>query len=246
MGGHNVGDEYLGLNPKYGNWRDTHLRVAGPSVMQLQLIFAADWFFAKNELLISRWDVDASLDEGSPRTLILASGPSDHFERCTLFFLSVIASAEERLWIASPYFVPDESVLYALQLAALRGVKIRILLPMKPDQILVWLASFAMLTELKHANIEIYRYTHGFLHHKCLLVDRSLASVGTANFDNRSFRLNFEVTCLVADAEFVDEMEAMFVRDFARSRKIDFHDYENRPFYFKIAARGARLLAPIL
>ena len=133
IGGHNVGDEYLGINPKFGRWRDTHVRVEGPSAMQLQMAFIADWFFATGEALAGHWDGGSWSDvEGEP-ALVLASGPSDQFERCTLFFLNVISMAERRLWIASPYFVPDEGILQALQLAAIRGVEVRILLPMKPD-----------------------------------------------------------------------------------------------------------------
>jgi cardiolipin synthase len=177
---------------------------------------------------------------------VLASGPSDQFERCTLFFLNVISMTERRLWIASPYFVPDEGILQALQLAAIRGVDVRILLPMKPDQVLVWLASFAMLTELAHPNIHIHRFTGGFLHQKALLVDDSFAAVGTANFDNRSFRLNFEITLAISDARFASEVARMFESDFAESVEVGRNDYESRPLYFKAGAQAARLLAPIL
>ena len=119
--------------------------------------------------------------------------------------------AEQRLWIASPYFVPDEGLIHALQLAAIRGVEVRILLPMKPDQWLVWLASFAILTELDHPNFHIHRFTGGFLHQKALLVDDHFAAIGTANFDNRSFRLNFELTLAVADRQFAAEVAAQVI-----------------------------------
>jgi len=245
VGGHNVGDEYLGQNPKYGAWCDTHARVEGPSAMQLQMVFAADWFFATGEIINGRWDAAPS-HSASQRALVLASGPSDDHERCTLFFLNVISMAERRLWIASPYFVPDEGIIQALQLAAIRGVEVRLLLPMKPDQILVWLASFAILTELTHPNIHIHRYTGGFLHQKVLLVDETFAAIGTANFDNRSFRLNFEVTLAVSDADFTIQVATMLQDDFARSVEISRDDYESRPFHFKAGAQAARLLAPIL
>ena len=154
--------------------------------------------------------------------------------------------ARKRLWIASPYFVPDEGILLALQLAAIRGVEVRILLPMKPDHLLVWLASFAILTELTHPNIHVHRFTGGFLHEKALLVDDTFAAVGTANFDNRSFRLNFEITLAVSDARFAGEVAEMFQSDFAESVEVGRDDYESRPFYFKAGAQAARLLAPIL
>ena len=246
IGGHNVGDEYLGANPKYGRWRDTHVRVEGPSAMQLQMAFVADWFFAAGEALAGSWDAGSWRDIEGQRALVLASGPSDQFERCTLFFLNVISMAGRRLWIASPYFVPDEGILQALQLAAIRGVEVRILLPMKPDQVLVWLASFAMLTELTHPNVHIHRFTGGFLHQKALLVDDSFAAVGTANFDNRSFRLNFEITLAISDAQFASEVARMFESDFAESVEVGRDDYESRPLHFKAGAQAARLLAPIL
>jgi cardiolipin synthase len=247
VGGHNVGDEYLGLNPKYGPWRDTHVRVEGPAAMQLQMVFVADWSFATGELLQGRWPAEETgpADAGQ-RALALSSGPSDAHELCTLFFHQAIAMAEHRLWIASPYFVPDEGLVHALQLAAFRGVEVRILLPMKPDQWLVWLASFAILTELDHANIHIHRFTGGFLHQKALLVDDGFAAVGTANFDNRSFRLNFELTLAAADRPFASEIAAMFAKDFAASSEVDAREYDRRPLPFRAAARAARLLAPIL
>lgn len=247
VGGHNIGDEYLGKNPKYGRWRDTHVRVTGPVVMQLQMVFAADWFFATDEIVNANWQpLDRTVTKGNQRALVVSSGPSDDFERCSLFFLNVITMAKSRLWIASPYFVPDEAILLALQLAAIRGVKIRLLLPMKPDQWLVWLASFAMLNELDHPNIEIHRFTGGFLHQKALLVDDDFSAVGTANFDNRSFRLNFEVTLAVSDQQFTADIAKMFERDFAESVMVPSSDYATRPFPFKAAAQAARLLAPIL
>jgi cardiolipin synthase len=246
IGGHNVGDEYLGLSSKFGRWRDTHVRVEGPSAMQLQMAFIADWFFATREALAAPWKAEASPEEDGQSTLVLASGPSDQVERCTLFFLNVITMAERRLWIASPYFVPDEGILQALQLAAIRGVEVRILLPMNPDHVFVWLASFALLTELAHPNIHIHRFTGGFLHQKALLVDNTFAAVGTANFDNRSFRLNFEITLAVSGSRFASDVAKMFESDFAESVRVERDDYDSRPLYFKAGAHAARLLAPIL
>jgi cardiolipin synthase len=142
--------------------------------------------------------------------------------------------------------VPDEGILQALQLAAIRGVDVRILLPLKPDHLFVWLASFAILTELTHPSIHIHRFRGGFLHQKALLVDDSFAAVGTANFDNRSFRLNFEITLAVSGRRFALEVAKMFESDFAESVLVGRDDYESRLLYFKAAAQAARLLAPIL
>ncbi len=157
-----------------------------------------------------------------------------------------ISFTDERIWIASPYFVPDLQILSALKLAALRGVDVRILLPEKADHRTVYLASFAYYQNTLPLGIKIYRYTAGFMHQKVLLTDSSCAAVGTANLDNRSFRLNFEITLLNYDASFVKEIEAMLSTDFARSRPVTLEDYTGKSFFFKLAVRSARLLAPIL
>lgn len=247
IGGHNVGDEYLGLNPKYGRWRDTHVRVEGPSALQLQMVFVADWYFTTGELLDAPWQPQVpAVDNHGARALVLASGPSDQHERCTHFFMQTIAMAHRRIWIASPYFVPDEGILQSLQLAAIRGVEVRILLPMKPDQYLVWLASFTLLKELDHPRIHIHRYTGGFLHHKVLVVDDEVAAVGTKNFDNRSFRLNFEITLAVTDARFAAEVAAVFEQDLRESTEVGPRAYEDLAFPLKVGAKVSRLLAPVL
>ena len=247
VGGHNVGDEYLGLDPKFGRWRDTHVRVEGPTALQLQRSFAADWYFVTDRVVDRSWvPHDPEPDAAGQRALVLDSGPSDDFERCTLFFLHAIGMAKSRIWIASPYFVPDEGVLQALQLAAVRGVEVRVLLPQKADHLFVWLASFNLLKELDHPNMFIHRFTGGFLHHKALVVDDHFAAVGTANFDNRSFRLNFEITLAVADKKFAGEVAVMFERDFAESMLVDAMAYHDLPFHWKLGAKISRLLAPIL
>ena len=214
--------------------------------MQLQLVFVADWFFATGEKLPAPWEARPRSRLEEQHSLILASGPADEYERCTLFFLNVIGMAKKRLWIASPYFVPDESILQALQLAAIRGVEVRILVPLKADELLVWLASLALLTELTHENIHIHRYSGGFLHQKVLVVDDDFAAVGSANFDNRSFRLNFEVTLAVSGEDFAGQVATMLERDFQESVEVGRDDYACRPLHIKMGAKIARLLAPIL
>jgi len=138
-------------------------------------------------------------------------------ETCGLFFVHMINAAQQRLWITSPYFVPDPQVICALQLASLRGVDVRIMLPQRPDHLLVYLSSFSYLEEAEQADVKIYRYQPGFMHHKVILVDDHLAAVGTANLDNRSFRLNFEIIVLVEDRTFAAQVEDMLRRDFEAS-----------------------------
>jgi cardiolipin synthase A/B len=245
IGGHNVGDEYLGKDKRFGHWRDTHVRIDGPAVVAAQVSFAEDWFWASGELLELEWNPQPA-PEGNAPVLMVPTGPADELETAGLMFVHAINSATKRIWIASPYFVPDEALIAALQLAGLRGVDVRILIPDRADHLLVYLAAFSYFDDAGLTGVQFYRYQDGFLHEKVLLVDDSAAAVGTANFDNRSFRLNFEITVLVADAAFVKDVEQMFVADFARSRKVAPTEYADRPYWFRFAVRLARLTSPML
>jgi len=245
VGGHNVGDEYLGRHPTFGPWRDTHVRVEGPAVQAVQFCFVEDWYWATSTIPELNWEVNRAAD-GREEALIVASGPADRLETCGLMFVQAINSATERVWIASPYFVPDLQTLSALKLAALRGVDVRILLPEKPDHRTVYLASFSYYQNTLPVGIKLYRYTAGFMHQKVFLIDAACAAVGTANLDNRSFRLNYEITLLNYDPDFVKAVDAMLVEDFSRSRPVTMEEYSRRSFFFKLAVRSARLLAPIL
>ena len=160
-------------------------------------------------------------------------------------FVHAFNSAKERIWIASPYFVPDEAVMTALQLAALRGVDVRILIPDTADHLLVYLAHYSFFDEATSTGAKIYRYTNGFLHQKVALIDDQAAAVGTANLDNRSFRLNFEITALVHDAAFATEVEQMFEQDFRNARLMTSAEVDDKSFWFKLAVRLARLSAPV-
>ncbi|CAB1065684.1 Cardiolipin synthase, bacterial type ClsA [Olavius sp. associated proteobacterium Delta 1] len=245
VGGHNVGDEYLGKNPKFGAWRDTHVKVEGPVVQAIQFCFAEDWYWATSGIPELNWELHKA-DDGHEEALMVASGPADNLETCGLMFVQAINDARQRIWIASPYFVPDLQILSALKLAVLRGVDVRILLPEKADHRTVYLASFSYYQNALPNGIKLYRYTAGFMHQKVFLIDSSCAAVGTANLDNRSFRLNFEITLLNYDPGFIKEVEDMLADDFSRSRPVTMEDYSQKSFFFKLAVRSARLLAPIL
>ena len=247
VGGHNVGDEYVGKsnNPDLRPWRDTHVEVCGPAVLGVQLVFLEDWYWVTHQIpKVSTEPVNAKM--GNQRVLVLPSGPADDFDTCSLLLTELIHSARQRIWIVSPYFVPDDTVVSALQLAALRGVDVRIMLPEKPDHLLVYLAKFTYLEEILPFGINVYSYQAGFLHQKVVLVDDELAGVGTANLDNRSFRLNFEITLLFADKNCVREVEEMLLDDFANCRKMELIEIEQRPLWFKLATKVARLFSPIL
>ncbi len=178
--------------------------------------------------------------------LVLPTGPSDPRPSCTLALIHLIASARHRIWIATPYFVPELDLLTALKLAALRGVDVRILMPDEVDHRIVWLAAFAYVDEALEAGITLHRYTEGFMHQKVILLDDRAASVGTVNLDARSLRLNFELTALVFDPVFAAQVETMLKADFARAVLHDEARQEARPFWVKVLAPAARLAAPIL
>jgi cardiolipin synthase len=244
VGGHNVGDEYMGRDPEFGRWRDTHVKITGPAVLAVQLSFLEDWHWASDRAPEFHWGPQIVNDEGVD-VLVFPTGPADTLESATLMFMAAINSARERIWIASPYFVPDESIMNSLHLAALRGVDVRILIPNKADHLLVYLAAFSYFEEVAGTGIRFYRYQDGFLHQKVVLVDDEISAIGTANFDNRSFRLNFEIMAVVADTAFASEVEQMFLDDFASSVQMKPGDYENRSFWFKLGVRLARLTAPV-
>lgn len=245
VGGHNVGDEYLSQGDKFDYWRDTHMKIEGPATMAVQVSFTEDWHWATDEILDLDWQ--RAFDHYNDKhILIIPSGPADKFETAGLMFTHAINSAKKRIWIASPYFVPDEGIAAALQLAGLRGVDVRILIPDEPDHLLVYLAAFAYFQGAEDTGVKFYRYNKGFMHQKTMLIDDSVSGIGTANFDNRSFRLNFEITAMVVDREFNKEVEQMFLDDFQNSSIMEDGAYSTKPFWFKLAVRLANLTSPML
>jgi len=244
-GGLNVGEEYLGRDQRFGPWRDTHVHVRGPVVGSLQVAFLEDWHWASGAGLELAWDAPRVAEPGM-RMLVLPTGPADDDETCSLFFTDLIHHARTRLWIATPYFVPDAAVMSALVIAAMRGVDVRILVPEKSDSRLVWLAAFAYVEACERAGVKLFRYTRGFLHQKVMVVDDRFATVGTANLDNRSLRLNFELTILFDDPAFARETAAMLAGDLEGSPPLTHAGVVERGWMFALAVRVANLFAPVL
>jgi cardiolipin synthase len=245
IGGHNVGDEYLGKNKKIGHWRDTHTRFQGPSVVGAEIAFATDWRWA------TRTTINLPLKsvrepQGDCNVLVFPSDPASEFEEAGLMYHQLIVDARKRIWIASPYFVPDRGIVAALQLAALRGVDVRIIIPDEPDGPVVGMANWSYTSELLPAGVKVYRYEGGFLHQKVLVMDDHIAGVGTANFDNRSFRLNFEITLLVHNLDFAQKVEQMLTIDMRQSRRVTREELADKPRWFPLAMGIARLFAPVL
>jgi len=245
VGGHNVGDEYLGLDPDLSPWRDTHVRLEGPVVLQLQMTILSDWYWATRQFPKVNWSPQPA--EGHDKiVMIFPFGPTGDLETASLFFVAALNAARECIWLSAPYFVPDPAVMKALQLAALRGVDVRIITTGKPDSLPVYLAAFHYIHELRGLGIKFYEYKPGFLHEKVMLVDDYISTVGTPNFDNRSFRLNFEVTSVIVDQDFARETKAMFEADFAHSEPIDPDSFNERPLWWRIGVHLSRLAAPVL
>ena len=238
IGGHNLADEYL-------DYRDTHLRIHGPAVQQIQLAFAKDWFWATREIPEVPNHVSKSSSQDT-YAAIVKTGPADSFFDCSVLFSTVVHSATHRLWITSPYFVPDDIMVRALQSASLRGVDVRILIPGKPDHKFVELASLTYYDDMKKFGVKIYRYQEKFLHQKVFIADDWLAGIGTVNLDNRSLYLNFEATALVADSEFVTRVSDVLEADFSQSELVQPNYFDQLRFPVKIAARVARLASPLL
>lgn len=243
VGGLNAGDEYLGEKPPLAPWRDTHMEIEGPAVADLQRVFAEDWYWVTGQRAPSSPPPERC---GRAATMIVATGPADRQESCSLFFVQAIHAARKRLWITTPYFVPDQAVFAALRLAVFRGVDVRILIPDRPDHRTVFMASTLYAHEATLAGIRMFRFREGFLHQKVMLIDDDTAVVGAMNLDNRSFRLNFEISALNVDEAFAASVEAMLENDFANGDEVNPNDYRRLSYFRRVALHVARLFDPIL
>lgn len=245
-GGFNIGDEYLGLDPFFGRWRDTFLKLRGPAVRSMQRVFIEDWSFASGLELEENDYVVPAHAVGDVVAQIATSGPDQEAKTIREAYFAAIVSAARRVWIATPYFVPDGSLLDALCFAARNGRDIRLVVPFRPDKWLPFLAGRYYWRDVIAAGVKIYQYTGGFLHSKLMIVDDDWASVGSANFDNRSLYLNFEMTCLMISAQKVTELEAAFLRDLEMSIRVTPAEFEERGYVSQLAENACRLLSPVL
>ena len=242
-GGLNVGDEYMGLKPPLAPWRDTHVQIEGPAVADLQRSFAEDWYWVTGSLPPM---IAPRAACGSAISLIAATGPADRQESCSLVFTTAIHAAQQRVWITTPYFVPDQAVMAALRLAVFRGVDVRVLIPSRPDHYAVFQASTLYAHDAVLAGVRVFRYQPGFLHQKVVLIDDDTASIGSMNLDNRSFRLNFEITSIHIDHDFARDVEMMLLADFAKAREVTPDEYHRTPYLRRLIMHIARLFDPVL
>lgn len=249
IGGFNVGDEYLGLDKKFGYWRDTHLKITGNAVNLIQTRFMLDWIQATGEVLLNMDKYLEYIDEkkGDAGVQIVFSGPDDELEQIKYGYIKMINSAKRSVYLQTPYFIPDNSLLEALKLAALSGIDVRIMIPCKPDHMFVYWASYSYVGELIKYGVKVYTYDNGFLHAKTLVIDGMVASVGTANIDIRSFKLNFEVNAFVFDKDTSTKLKEIYLNDVEKYCSIlDEERYSKRGSIIKIKEAVSRLLSPIL
>lgn len=247
VGGLNIGDEYLGKDTRFGFWRDSHVRLEGESVYLLQNIFLKDWFFVTEENIEGdRYYPVLTEAPGEELIQIASSGPDSDWESIWQMYFSIIATAQEKIYITSPYFIPDESISMALKTAALSGLDVRLLLPSRPDHHTVFWASRSYFQELLEAGVRFYLYQPGFVHAKILLVDGVVASIGTANMDIRSFQHNFEVNAVIYNSNSVYKLEQDFINDLQDSKELTLEVYKRRPWHHRILESIARLLSPLL
>lgn len=245
IGGMNIGDEYRGKHPYLGYWRDTHLRLVGEGVMGLQHHFLMDWTFVSNELLLESEYLALLPIENESLIQIAASGPDTDWEIISQAYFTMIATAKSRIWIATPYLVPDESIMVGLQTAALSGVDVRIMIPDKPDHLMVHWATRANLERLLSSGVKIFLYKKGFVHAKTLIIDGSVASVGTANLDYRSLAINFEINAFLYGEEEITRLSEDFLLDMESSEVVDYAVYKMRPKWHKVLEAIGRIVSPL-
>lgn len=246
-GGFNVGDEYLGLVKKFGYWRDNHLRIKGEAIYSLQNRFLMDWNSQHtDEVHYAKEFFPEIGDQGKVSLQVVTSGPDSEFEQIKMTYLKMISMAKSEILIQTPYYIPDESIHEALKLALLSGVSVQLQIPNKPDHPFVYWATYSFAAELLEYGAVVETYEKGFMHAKTMIVDNGIVSVGSANIDVRSFRLDFEVNCILYDEQMAQTVRDAFFQDSRDSKPMTMTSYQNRGLIIKIKEGLARLISPLL
>lgn len=249
-GGMNIGDEYLGLHKTLNPWRDTHMRIQGSSVLSLQLRFYMDWYYVTN----SKEDFLKNLSEknfpitngpGNVGMQIVSSGPDVPVEEIKLGIIKMINSAKKTIYIQTPYLIPDKPVLEALQIASASGVKVSVMLPSIPDKRLVFAVTFSFIQQMLDYGVKVYLYK-GFLHSKMMVIDENLVTLGTTNFDIRSFSLHFEVNAFIYNEKTAMECSNIFKKDIENCELMTIEKYNSRSIFKKIIESIFRIFAPLM
>ncbi|MEG1311953.1 MAG: cardiolipin synthase [Romboutsia sp.] len=245
-GGINIGDEYVGKNKKFGYWRDTHIRIEGTSVYMLQMTFLVDWYYTTKEIIFIKKYFPKMDYCGDSMVQVVASGPDSDWEAIHYAYFSAICQAKKNIYIETPYFIPDESILRALKSAALSGVDVRIIFPKIADHKMVNNASYSYFGDILKSGGKVYLYNKGFIHSKIVIIDDKIASTGSANMDLRSFMLNFEINAFIYDKDVISIMNKDFFEDINNSEELTGEDFDGRNIIKKAKESIARLFSPIL
>jgi len=246
IGGFNIGDEYLGESKKFGYWRDTHLKITGDAVLNMQTRFILDWNQASRKDILYEDRFYSAEPKGNVGVQIVSSGPESDWEQIKNGYIKMIMSAKERVYIQTPYFIPDESLRDALRIASLSGVEVNIMIPNKPDHPFVYWATLSHIGDMLNAGARVFIYQKGFMHAKTIVIDGKVASVGTANIDVRSFRLNFEVNAFLYDFGLARRLVDAFHEDVRHSTQMTKKLYERRSLGIRFKESISRLLSPVL
>lgn len=249
LGGFNIGKEYIGLEDRFGYWRDTHFRITGSSVASLQVRFALDWnYSSKENLFLTDFYLNKEQIESKQycEVQIVSSGPDSRYQNIRDNYLRLIGKAKKSIYIQTPYFIPDEAILSALMIAIRSGIEVNVMIPCKPDHPFVYWATYSYIGDLVMEGAKCYTYNNGFLHAKGMIVDDRAMCFGTANMDIRSFALNFEVNATIYDEAKAVEMRKIFDEDLKYCRQITKNIYVGRPLSIRCKEQISRLLSPLL
>lgn len=245
-GGINLADNYIHGHPRRGTWRDTFVRIEGNSVYALNAVFSADWFFITKKQPKSKLPKTANLQERKNYTQIISGCPDSDWKVILQFYFTAISTAKKSIYLATPYFIPNEEVITAIKIAALRGLDVKLLLPSTSDSFITKWCSESFLGELILAGVKIYKYNPGFVHSKIIIVDGVLSSVGTANLDYRSMETNFEVNAVFYDKKIAFDLTTDFENDLSESTLISYEMWQDKSIFERFLSSATRVLSPAL
>ena len=251
VGGINVSDNYINNEEEDKlYWRDTHLKIEGTSVVNLQTTFLTDWNFCANQKIPYSNNYFPMENEnrifGNHLVQIVTSGPDSKYPKIKFTLIQAILNAKHEICITSPYFIPDKSFLDAINIAALSGIDVKMLLPTKSDSFIVNTTTQSYFEELINAGVKIYTYNKGFVHAKTMICDQKIAIIGTANLDNRSFDLNFEINAILYDEEIASELKEIYDKDLAFSTQVEQEEWAQRPLYMKLLEKVLHLFSSLM
>lgn len=244
-GGYNIANEYCDMVPRFGHWRDSHVRIRGDAVKELLGRFILDWRFTTKEVMPIPTDIGTDYI-GNKGIQIVSCGPEAPKQEIKRAFMKMITTSKKSIYIQSPYFVPDQSMLESLKMAAQSGVDVNVMIPCKPDHIFVYWATYSYVGELLRSGGKVYIYDGGFLHAKTITSDDEVSSIGSCNFDIRSFKLNFETNAFIFDSDFALKMKESFYEDLKYSHELTLDDYNHRSLIIKFKENISTLMTEIL